>query len=141
MLSWVDPHGWTVQGFGRLYFDLTDVIQGAIMKRHMSGKIILAALLVSTLMCLLVQPVLAGDKPKNKDTNTAAATVKNGGKSHEEIDRILANGPPTDLKSPPGFYIKTRGNTAGMIKYFKNGHPDNNSEWVYCPGGVCPYVQ
>jgi hypothetical protein len=43
---------------------------------------------------------------------------------------VLKQGPP--IKHPPaGYYEKTRGNSAGMVKYFKNGHPQNNSEWIY----------
>ena len=60
----------------------------------------------------------------------------------DSIDAILAgsNGPPINYGE--GWYIKTRGATAGTIKYFKNGHPENNSEWTFCPGDDCtPYAQ
>jgi len=31
----------------------------------------------------------------------------------------------------PGYYKKLNGNTAGTIKYFPNGQPENNSEWTF----------
>ena len=34
-------------------------------------------------------------------------------------------------QGPPGYYQKAHGHTAGTIKYFKNGHPENQSEWVF----------
>ena len=32
-------------------------------------------------------------------------------------------------EGPPGYYVKLHGQTAGTIKYFKNGHPGSPSEW------------
>jgi hypothetical protein len=32
-----------------------------------------------------------------------------------------------------GWYVKENGTPAGTYKYFKNGHPEGESEWVYCP--------
>ena len=103
-------------------------------------KSVLAAIVTAAVISLAAQPALAADKPKG---DKASQTTDAGPelKSQEEIDRILANGPPETLKSPPGLYVKIRGSKAGTTKIFKNGHPDNNSEWVYCPGGVCPYGQ
>lgn len=31
----------------------------------------------------------------------------------------------------PGYYVKINGETAGTVKYFKNGHPEEPSEWVF----------
>jgi len=42
----------------------------------------------------------------------------------------MANAGPPE-QGPPGYYQKVNGNTAGTIKYFPNGHPENQSEWVY----------
>ena len=47
---------------------------------------------------------------------------------------MMANaGPP--VKGPPGYYQKVHGNNAGVIKYFPNGHPENQSEWQYMEQG------
>ena len=109
------------------------------MKTRRFWKITLVVIFLAAAFCLVVQPALAGDKSKNKDKNQPTQNAEQKGKkSHDEIDQIIASGPPKVTKSPPGTYIKVRGNSAGMVKYFKNGHPDNNSEWEYCPDG-CPY--
>ena len=34
-------------------------------------------------------------------------------------------------QGPAGYYQKTHGHNAGTIKFFKNGHPENQSEWVF----------
>ena len=112
------------------------------MRTRFSKTAILGAVFLVALSLLPAQPLLAGEKAKDEKTADPAADVDaDTGQRQDEIDRVLANGPPVDLKSPPGLYVKVRGNSAGMTKEFKNGHPNNNSEWVYCPGGICPYGQ
>ena len=44
---------------------------------------------------------------------------------------VMVTAAPVE-KGPAGWYAKTNGADAGTLKYFKNGHPDNQSEWVYC---------
>jgi hypothetical protein len=87
-------------------------------------------------LCLLMQPAFAAGKSKNaKDKEKTTTSVETPTPNHQDsIDMILAesNGPP--INPGAGLYIKTRGAKAGTEKYFKNGHPNNNSAWT-------PYAQ
>jgi hypothetical protein len=37
----------------------------------------------------------------------------------------------------PGYYVKRNGQTAGKVKYFPNGHPENQSEWDFLGAYRC----
>ena len=112
------------------------------MKTHYTVKIMLVSVFLAAVMCLVAQPALAGGKSNNKGKNqTAVNSEQKGQKSQDEIDQILANGPPVE-KGDSGFYFKEiPANGKVLVKEFENWHPINNSGWTPCPSTGCPYAQ
>ena len=101
------------------------------MKTHLIWKITLVVIFLAAALCLTVQPALADDNSKNKDKNqpTVNADQKDNKNHPDEIDQILANGPP--IPPDPVIYIKiVPGNDKIMIKEFKNGRPNLKSGWI-----------
>ena len=103
------------------------------MKSAIIWKYSLAAIFLLAITCLAIQPALAADKSKKKDNPNVADTVDQtlpqDQLSAEQL-AILEQGP---WENPgPGTYTKTvKGNDKVLTKEFKNGHPENNSGWVY----------
>ena len=89
----------------------------------------LAVIFLLALLCMAVNPASAAEKVKNtiaEDTIAQEAAENPGGVEQSVAD---PKGPP--IFGLPGWYIKTHGKNAGTYKYFKNGHPENQSEWEY----------
>jgi hypothetical protein len=92
--------------------------------------------LLPVVLCLMWGTAFAGEKagkksPQNEISGPTATVEANAPQQlSDEQMALLKKGPP-EFFGEPGYYIKTRGKTAGTIKYFKNGHPENNSEWEY----------
>ena len=115
------------------------------MSTHRMWKTWMGVIFLLAIMCLVMQPVFAAEKSKNKEKEKIAANVETPTQSHQEkVLTILANtsGPPiTPGPGGPGWYVKQHGANKGWVKYFKHGHPENGSEWKWQNGqsGPGPY--
>lgn len=105
------------------------------MNTHGIWKSCLEIFFLLAIMCLLVQPVFAAEKSKNKEKEKIEASLQTPPQTHQEkVEKILADssGPPiTPGPGGPGWYVKQNGANKGWVKWFKHGHPENKSEWKW----------
>jgi hypothetical protein len=93
------------------------------------------------IMFMVVSFASAAEKVKNENagdtpSGVAEAALENQGRVEPSVADF--KGPP--MNPGPGWYVKIHGKNAGTYKYFKNGHPENQSEWTYYGPNPPPYA-
>ncbi len=109
------------------------------MKTFNKWSCCLAVMFVLSILFLIANPASAVQASKNKNAGDATqASQQNQNRFEQGVGD--PQGPPDN--PGPGCYEKIHGkNDKTTYKYFKNGHPENPSEWIYVGPSCAPYGQ
>jgi len=114
-----------------------------IMKTFNKWSCCLAVVFVLSILCLIANPVSAAKVSDSKnagDTTGSLTQVQQQNQNRFEQSVGDPQGPPDN--PGPGCYKKIHGkDDKTMYQYFKNGHPENPSEWEYVGPSCEPYGQ
>jgi hypothetical protein len=110
------------------------------MSMHRTWKTCLGIFFLLTFLVLVLNPASAAGKSKNNDK--VSVGVETPPQTHQEkVEQILADtsGPPIDNPGEGYYYKVVPSNGKYIVNYFKNGHKENQSGWIFCGTNECGY--
>jgi len=108
-----------------------------IMKTFNKWTGCVGAIFLLAILFMVANPASAAKASKNKNAGDATQAAQ---QSQNRFEQSVGDpqGPPDN--PGPGCYKKIHGkNAESTYKYFKNGHPENSSEWEWVGPSCAPY--